>query len=137
MTLCLIGSVPVDGRETVGKSRRTASKSLMWLGYQVSDRVYEVVFTHVDHQTEVLQEISTDDCIGNVGNDRNPAEGASKAEVQGEGSSTIGTDGGTIDGLKSEGVGGGSVHRGGWNYAYLGARVDEKLKAKIAVCDIK
>ena len=107
------------------------------LHHQVSDRVYEVVFTHVDHQTEVLQEISTDDCIGNVGNDKNPAEGASKAEVQGEGSSTIGTDGGTIDGLKSEGVGGGSVHRGGWNHAYLGTRVDEKLKAKIAVCDIK
>ena len=96
-----------------------------------------MVFTHVDHQTEVLQEISTDDCIGNVGNDKNPAEGTSKAEVQGEGSSTIGTDGGTIDGLKSEGVGGGSVHRGGWNHTYLGARVDEKLKAKIAVCDIK
>ena len=56
---------------------------------------------------------------------------------EGEGSSTIGTDGGTIDGLKSEGVGGGSVHQGGWNHAYLGARVDEKLKAKIAVCDIK
>ena len=81
------------------------------LHHQVSDRVYEAAFTHVDHQTEVLQEISADDCVGNVGNNENPAEGASKAEIQGEGPSTIGTDGGTVDGLKSEGVGGGSVLR--------------------------
>ena len=40
---------------------------------------------HVDHQTE-----KSDNHLGDVGNNENPSEGATKGEVQGEGPSTIG-----------------------------------------------
>ena len=40
---------------------------------------------HVDHQTE-----KSDNHLGDVGNNKNPSEGATKGEVQGEGPSTIG-----------------------------------------------
>ena len=52
------------------------------------------------------------------------SECATKGEVQVEGPSTIGADGGAVDSMQGEG---GSVFQWGWNHAYLGACVDEKL----------
>ena len=72
------------------------------LDVKVSGCVDQLALLHVDQQSKVSQEIGTEDGFVNISDDENPRQRSSEAEVEGERSLAVCSDGSVVYGHKCE-----------------------------------
>ena len=90
--------------------------------------VNEFGMSHVNSESLVCEEISSQDWFLNISDDENPWERASKTEVEGEGALSIRADRRVVDSDECAWVeGAGAVRGGRGNDTDFGAGVNEKM----------
>ena len=68
------------------------------LNVYVRGHIHQLALLHINKQTEVAEEVGSDDGFMNICDDKNPLKNTTKADVESEGAFPVGWDGSVIDG---------------------------------------
>lgn len=102
---------------------------------ELGHRVQQSLSLHIHEDAEVGQKVRSQNGIGQVGNGKHPAEGAAKAEVQGERSCPVVRYGGVVNGLQAASGRMTLVSGRCRENAYVSTRIDEEASSRCPLSD--
>ena len=107
------------------------------LALSAGNGIHETTVSHVYYQVMMFQKISPEDRMCDIGYHEDPPKDATKAEIEREGSVTVGANGGVVDCLQCEVAGKSTVSGCRRDNADLSSGVNKKPHSGVTISDIK